>query len=454
MTEHEPRSVARTTGRVRWTIVVLCVCATVVVAAILWRGKLPGAARETSADQASAPSATYYCPMHPTYTSDRPGDCPICNMKLVPLLSGASTSESKVAGRAVIALDEPRRQLIGVRIGSVERQRVEQSLRAVGRVDYDERLRSAVNLKVGGWIEELFVESTGETVRRGDPLFALYSPELVEAQRNYLLAFASKARNAAPASGPSVAETTLRASRERLALLDQAPERIAELEASGEVPRTTIFYAKTGGIVLERNVLRGGRVEAGTDLYALADVSKVWILAEFYEYELPSVRVGQAAWIQLSSQPGEPIQGEVAYVYPYLDREARTAIVRIEVSNTEGRLKPGMFATVFVSADLGEQLVIDAEAVLETGERRLVFVDLGDGHLEPREVELGAQVGERRIVLGGLAEGERIVVSGNFLVDSESRLKSALANGMRPSPGEPQAPAASAGPSEHAGHAK
>ncbi|MBI5434125.1 MAG: efflux RND transporter periplasmic adaptor subunit [Planctomycetes bacterium] len=453
MNEREPRFVAREAGRVHGPTVLLC-AVVVGVAALLWRVVPQRAASESLAEHASESSTTYYCPMHPTYTSDRPGDCPICNMKLVPIGSGDSTSESKVEGRAVIALDEGRRQLIGVRIGSVERQRLEQNLRAVGRVEYDERLRSAVNLKVGGWIEELFVESTGETVRAGDPLFSLYSPELMEAQRNYLLAFASKARNAAATSGPSVADTTLRASRERLALLDQAPERIAELEASGEVPRTTTFYAKTDGVVLERNVLRGGRVEAGTNLYALADVSKVWVLAEFYEYELSSVRVGQPAWIQLSSLPGEPIQGAVAYIYPYLERESRTASVRIEVANSDGRLKPGMFATVFVSADLGEQLVIDDQAVLETGERQLVFVDLGDGHLEPREVELGAQVGERRIVLGGLTEGERVVVSGNFLVDSESRLKSALANGMGPSAGEVQGSGASAGPAGHAEHAK
>lgn len=443
MNEREPRFVARAAGRVHWPTVLLC-AVVVGVAALLWRFVPQRVTSEPPAEHVSESSTIYYCPMHPTYTSDHPGDCPICNMKLVPLGSGGPASESKVADRAVIALDEGRRQLIGVRTGLVERQRLEQNLRAVGRVEYDERRRSAVNLKVGGWIEQLFVDATGETVHAGDPLFALYSPELVEAQRNYLLAFATKQRNAAAPGTPSLADTTLRAARERLTLLDQAPERIAELEASGEVPRTTTFYAKSDGVVLERNVLLGGRVEAGTDLYALADLTTVWVIAEFYEYELPSVHVGQTAWIQLPSRPGEPIEGAVSYIYPYLERESRTASVRIEVENADGRLKPGMFATVFVSADLGEQLVIDDQAVLETGARQLVFVDRGDGHLEPREVELGAQVGGRRIVQGGLVEGERVVVSGNFLVDSESRLKSALANGMRQPAGEP------AGHAEHA----
>jgi RND family efflux transporter MFP subunit len=408
-------------------IVVGALCAGAGATAVwLWRGH-GGGAHEGETGEASQ----YYCPMHPTYVSDRPGDCPICNMKLVPMKSGPQVIDSGVEGRATIALDEHRRQLIGVRIGEVEIAKVEQSVRAVGRVEYDERRLSAVNLKVGGWVEELFVKSTGEEVRPGDPLFSLYSPELIEAQRNYLLARQAAAHEP---EGDSIALASVRAARERLVLLDQGEEQIRALESAGDVPRATTFFAKTGGVVTKRDVVLGARVEAGMDLYELAELSTVWVHAYVYEFELPLVRPGLKAWIQLSSQPGEPISGEVVFVYPYLNEDTRTASVRIEVPNEDRRLKPGMYSTVFVPVDLGEQLVIDDQAVLDTGERQLVFVDRGDGHFEPREVRVGEKVdGGRVIVLDGLSEGEKVVISGNFLVDAESRLKSALLAGSKPS---------------------
>lgn len=428
-------------GAARAVVVWILLVGVLASAATWWWARRGPMTHFGEVPQAAGESTIYYCPMHPTYTSDHPGDCPICNMKLVPLAAQGNSGASEVEGRAALVLDDTRRQLIGVRTGVVARKPVEQSVRAVGRVDYDEGRRSSVNLKISGWAEELFVKATGQEVRAGDPLFALYSPDLIEAQRNYLLALRREHPAGDPA-GSGASDLTLHATRERLRLLDQTDDQIRELEAAGDVPHATTIRARMGGVVVRKDLLQGARIEAGKDLLEISDVSKVWVLADVYEYELPLVHIGQAGFIQLPSMPGETIKGEVTYVYPYLDSDSRTVRVRIEAENPEGHLKPGMFATIFLSAPLGEQLVIDAQAVLDTGERKIVFVDHGAGHLEPREVETGARAGDEVVVLRGLEEGDRIVTSGNFLVDSESRLQSALTSGMKP------------GPAQHSGHGK
>lgn len=429
MNEHENLGPAawrrKGTAAIRVLVVGAVLVGTALTARLLWNTS--GETTPEAGAEEPAGAQTYFCPMHPSYTSDRPGDCPICNMRLVPLKPGSQPTSSNVEGHAVITIDDGRRQLIGVRSGQVERKAVEKRVRAVGRVEAAETRLSTVNLKVGGWIEELFVRSTGTDVHKGDPLFALYSPELIEAQRYFVLAL-----NGSATSGADV-QPALRAARERLLLLDQSEEQIRELEATREVPHTTTFLAPSEGVVMRRNVVQGTRVEAGVDLYELADLSEVWVYADVYEYELPLVHAGMKAWIQLASQPGEPLTGTVDFVYPDLEESTRTARVRIALSNAEHRLKPGMYATVFLSADLGEQLVIDDQAVLYTGTRQLVFVDLGEGRFEPREVQTGEHVGGEVVVLDGLSVGERVVVSGNFLVDSESRLKSALTHGAQES---------------------
>jgi multidrug efflux pump subunit AcrA (membrane-fusion protein) len=396
----------------------------------------PAAAKEAGA----APAATtWYCPMHPHYTSNRPGECPICSMQLVPMKSGDSSTASTVEGHANITLDAGRRQLIGVRTGLVEKKPVQRIIRAVGRVEYDEKRLSSVNLKVGGWVEELFVKSTGEEVHRGDPLFSLYSPELIEAERNFLLA----SRAAPPAGeGDELARTTLRSARERLLLLDLGEDQIRALESKQDVPRLTTIVAKSDGVVTKRNVVQGTSIEPGRDLYELADLSNVWLQADVYEYELPLVHVGLEARVQLASQSNEPYTGKVIFVYPYLNEATRTVRLRIELPNPERKLKPGMYATAFLAVELGEQLVVDDQAVLYTGTREIVFVDLGSGHLEPREVRVGEHADGQVVIESGLAQGERVVTSGNFLVDSESRLKAALLKGSQDAP------------SEHAGHGK
>jgi Cu(I)/Ag(I) efflux system membrane fusion protein len=386
-----------------------------------------------------APGKTlYHCPMHPNYISDKPGACPICNMDLVPFVQEESASSGKEPeGHTSIVLNAERRQLIGVQVGTVEKKRVAKTIRAVGRVEYNEKTLSIVNLKFSGWVEELMVKAVGDPVHKGNPLFSIYSPELLEAQRNYLLARESSLALAdkASAANRALGDDATRSARERLLLWDLTDDQIKQIEAKGEPSKRVTIFSKVDGVVTARNIVLGKYVEAGNDLYEIADLSTVWMNADVYEYEIPLIKVGQEARVQLSSMPGGILSGKVGYIYPYLNEQTRTVRVRMEFPNSEGKLKPGMYSTVVLDADLGEQLVVDDGAVLFTGQRNIVFVDKGDGVLEPREVTLGENSEGVTVILSGLSEGEKVVTSGNFLVDSESRLKAALKQGSPPAMG-------------------
>jgi Cu(I)/Ag(I) efflux system membrane fusion protein len=376
----------------------------------------------------------YHCPMHPNYVSDRPGTCPICGMDLVPVKEEETAPSTAAAqGRATVTISPQRQQLIGVRTGTVEKKQVTRTIRAVGTVQYNERALSTVSLRFGGWIEELMVKAVGDEVHKGAPLFVIYSPEVLEAQRNCLLAretVVAVGENAS-AETKALAEESLRSARGRLTLWEIPEDQIKQLEA-GQAPKglATIF-AKVDGIVISRNIVLGAYAEASRDLYALADLSTVWLQADVYEYEMPLVKVGQEARMLLSSMPGEGFAGTVSYVYPYLNEATRTVRVRLEFPNPQGTLKPGMYATVLISADLGEQLVVDDNAILDTGVRQIAFVDLGEGRFEPRELTVGQRADRMTVILKGLAEGEKVVTSANFLIDSESQLKAALQMGAQ-----------------------
>jgi RND family efflux transporter MFP subunit len=371
----------------------------------------------------------YHCPMHPNYISDKPGTCPICGMELVPFIpSETEQAQPQVPDHAAITLSPERRQLIGVQTGLVEKKRVTKTIRAAARVEYDEKRLATVNLKYGGWVEELMVKSVGETVRKGAPLMALYSPDLLEAQRNYLIARAAVAAlgKDASADSKSLADETLRSAKERLLLWDVTEEQLKAIETSGQPEHNVTVFSKANGVVTARNVTLGAAVEPGRNLFEIADLSTVWVTADVYEYEAPLVKTGQEAKVALVSSPSEPLTGVVSYIYPYLNEPTRTLRVRVECPNPDSRLKPGMYATVSIAADLGEQLVVDDDAIVNTGLRQIVFVDEGEGRLEPREVTIAERADGRAVVAKGLSEGERVVTSGNFLVDSESRMEAAL----------------------------
>ncbi len=379
----------------------------------------------------------YYCPMHPSYTSDKPGDCPICNMTLVPMEEDVGhegrSDGPPVEGYTAINVSSDRRQLIGVTTGIVEKKDVKKPLRTVGRVVYDEKKRSAVTLKFGVWIEELFVKAVGEHVKKGQPLFAIYSPDLLEAQRNYLVALEA-ARSQAPKASAGIDSTldqSVRSARERLLLWDMTEEQVREIESKKEHQVRVPILSKVEGIVTERNAVQGDFVAAGMPIFRLADLSTVWIDTAIYEYELPMVKSGDMAKITLPAFPGKTFEFKVDFVYPYLDQETRTVRARLEVENPERMLKPGMYAQATIEEDLGQNLVVDEGAVFDTGTRQIAFVDLGEGRLEPREIKAGRRADGLVIVLEGLKEGEKVVTSGTFLIDSESRLKAAMKKGSQ-----------------------
>jgi Cu(I)/Ag(I) efflux system membrane fusion protein len=382
----------------------------------------------------AAPKALYHCPMHPTYTSDRPGTCPICGMSLVRVEHGAehgaTADPTAVAGRALVVMPPERRQLLGVRSAPVERRRLVRTIRTVGRVAVDERRVHHVHTKFEGYVEHLYVDFTGKRVSRGDRLLSFYSPELVASQQEYLLAY--RAQQKLAASGiPSVAQggaDLLEAARQRLLLWDVRPEDIAALERNGRVERTLDLYAEQGGYVVQKMAVHGMRITPADSLFDIADLSHLWVLADVYESDLPLVRPGMSATLSVPFLPARRWRGPVTYIDPMVAETTRTVKVRVEVDNAGEALKPDMFADVTLESDLGMGLRLPESAVIHTGDREIVFVDHGDGRFEPRAVQLGPRVGDGFQVLTGVTEGEQVAASANFLLDSESSLRAAVAS--------------------------
>ncbi len=334
----------------------------------------------------------------------------------------------KEVSTGTIHIPPERQQLIGVKIGTVDTRLLEKIIRTVGRIDYDERKVVTVSPKISGWIEELHVDFTGRYVKQGEPLLAIYSPELVSTQEEYLIALRAKKdlmKSPFPevaASGNSLAESA----RRRLKLWDISDDQIKALEESGQPRKTLTLYAPYSGFVLEKMAYKGMNVMPGMALFKLADLSVVWLYADIYEYELPFIRLGQQASIQLSYLPGETFKGKVIYIYPSLDPNTRTAKVRFEFPNPHGRLKPEMYANVEIRVHLGRKLVVPEEAIIDTGLRQIVILDKGEGYFEPREVKVGAKVDNYYEVIRGLKIGDRVVTSANFLIDSESKFREAM----------------------------
>jgi Cu(I)/Ag(I) efflux system membrane fusion protein len=351
------------------------------------------------------------------------------DMKNITMESIQKEGKMQEVAPGTVQISSERQQLIGVKIGTVEMKPLEKVIRTVGRVDYDEKRIVTVSPKIGGWIEELYVDFTGRYVKQGEPLLTLYSPELVSTQEEYLIALRARkdlVKSPFPevaASGNSLAESANR----RLKLWDITDDQIKALEESGQVKKTLTLHSPFSGFVLEKSAYKGMNVMPGMALYKLVDLSVVWLYADIYEYELPFVRLGQQASIRLSYIPGETFTGKAIYIYPSLNPETRTAKVRFEFSNTYGRLKPEMYANVEIKVYLGQKPAVPEGAIIDTGLRQMAIVDKGSGYFEPREVKVGAKVDDYYEVIKGLKVGERVVTSANFLIDSESKLKEALA---------------------------
>jgi Cu(I)/Ag(I) efflux system membrane fusion protein len=325
-------------------------------------------------------------------------------------------------GSVLLSADQIRE--FGITFGTVEARTLTTEVRTAGTVAADETRIAQVTPKFGGFVERLHVDFTGQSVRRGQPLLEIYSPELVAAQQELLVA-ARLQRTVGESSVPGVpapATDLVAAARQRLRLWDVSDAQIDQVLRSGRVRRTVTLFSPASGVVVEKPVVRGQAVQAGQALYTIADLSRVWVLAELREADAGAVREGSSATVELAAFPGRPLAGTISYVQPVLQPEARTLAARISLPNPDGRIKPGMYATVRLSAPARTALTVPASALVRTGERTLVFVDLGGGRLAPQDVETGRIAGEHAEVLSGLEPGQRVVTSAQFLLDSESNL--------------------------------
>ena len=333
-------------------------------------------------------------------------------------------SPAEETPKVMIPLDK--QQLIGVRTVEVSIKPLEKSIRTVGRIEYDERRLSTVNTKVEGWIERLYVDYTGKQVKKGDPLAEIYSPELFATQQEFInLVKWSKTQNT-EGFGKMLADDAqqiLEAARERLRLFDITDSQIRKIEESGTPIRTLTIYSPVSGYVVQKMAIQGMRVMPGEKLFDIADLSSVLVIADIYEYELPLIKMGDTAKINLSYFPGKEFFSTIDLIYPTLSEETRTIKVRFTIPNPGGELKPNMYTDVQVKIDLGTKLAIPAESVIDTGERQVVYVDKGNGNFEPREIVLGLRGGELVEVIKGLNAGERVASAANFLIDSEAKLK-------------------------------
>ena len=339
-------------------------------------------------------------------------------------MAGMDMGGMSTTGDGSVRLTADQIRTFGITFGTVEERVLQDDVRTVGIVNFDETRMATVTPKFSGYIERLYVDFTGQPVRAGQPLVEIYSPELVAAQEELLLAVrleADLSQSTVPGV-PARSSNLVAAARQRLRLWDISSAQIEQVLETGRARRTLTLYAPVSGIVVEKNVLAGQAVQAGQSLYTIADLSEVWVEAELREADAGLVQEGDPATVELAAFPGRPLTGRIEYVYPTLQSEARTLKARIAIPNVDGRIKPGMYATVRLRAPGRTALTVPTSAILNTGERRVVFVDMGGGQLMPHEVEIGRVAGDHAEVLAGLEPGQRVVTSAQYLLDSESNL--------------------------------
>jgi Cu(I)/Ag(I) efflux system membrane fusion protein len=435
----DPRAPAgvRTMSIVRWVLVIIT--ALVATLSILsYAGVFSGGKPRPAAQ-------LYYCPMHPSVVQDHPGECPICNMTLVPKPPGpvkpsgtmapsASESPSAVPGLGPVDLTPERIQLIGMRTAAVKREALAGELRSVGVVAANERGLSQVTARFAGWIQKLSASTTGERVRRGQVLATVYSPDVLRAEQELLVAAgwgAGQAGGAAHRDREPTALAGLAANaRRRLELLGISAQEIDDVLRTGKPAEAIAIRSPVDGFVVAKNAVAGVAIQPGTVLFEVADLSSVWVTADVYEIDVSRVHVGQRARLALAAYPGESYTGKLQFVYPVLDGQSRTLKVRLEFKNRTDRngprLRPGMSGTVYLDLPATSGLMVPAEAVVDTGEMHYLFVAKEGGRFEPRLVKVGARAQGKVEIVSGVAEGEEVVTTGNFLVDSESRLRAAI----------------------------
>ena len=401
-----------------------------------WTGRTPDAAQQQQ-------KALYYaCPMHPQYHSDRTGDCPSCGMRLEPVYAdGAGKPTSGSGGSPLpagaVQVSSERQQAIGVRLGVAEKVSGTRTLRTTGRVAANEN--ATYPLVAGGdaRVREVRSPTAGTLVKKNEILASLYAPELLPATQSYLFALAAFERlETEDVNQIAVAKTILQRAEESLRNLGVSEPQIEELRTTRQSSPSVIIASPVDGFILQRNVLVGQRVDRGAELYRIADLRRVWILADVYENQLPFIHSGMKAGIT-APQQNRQYEATVSAAQPIFDEATRTMKVRLETDNPGFALKPGMFVDVAFAIDLPATLVVAADAIVDTGLRKTLFVDRGNGFFEPRQVETGWRIGDQVEVIKGLMEGERIVIAGTFLIDSESRMKAAAQGVFGPAAKDP-----------------
>lgn len=370
-------------------------------------------------------------PMDPSEIHDKPGKDRM-GMDLVPVYEG----EEAAGPPGTVKIDPVTVQNMGVKTTIVTRKQLSREIRTVGRVAYNEKKMRQISLKIGGWVERQYVNFVGQEVAKGEPLLEIYSPELVSTQEEYLLALRYKDR-LKESPRPEVAggsDSLLKSVETRLRYWDITDSQIKALRERGAITRTMVLHAPFRGIITERNLLEGGNAQPGQNLYTIVDLSTVWVHADIYEYEVPWLKSGQEAEMTLSYQPGVTYRGRIVYLYPYLKNMTRTLQVRMEFPNSKDfKLKPEMWANItFRSAVAREGLAVPVQSVIRTGTKDIAMVALEGGRFEPRVVRLGPQAGDEFQVLDGLREGERVVTSAQFLINSESNLQAAIGKMLAP----------------------
>jgi len=372
----------------------------------------------------------YHCGMHPQITSDKPGKCPICGMTLTPVYK---TNLQHNDG--IVQIDPAMVQNIGVKTEIVMQRKLTHTIRTTGRVDYDETKQTYITTKFSGWIEKLYVDYTGKPVQKGQLLFEVYSPELVAVQQEYLQAkhYSSVMKSANDSVFQRGANDLLRSANKKLMYWDISSAQIKELELTGNVKKTLTIYSPFSGIIIEKNIFEGMQIQAGTNLLKLADISEMWVYADVYENELSRVRKGDSVELELPYNAGKSLHGKVSYIYPYLQDETRTVKVRIDFANEIEALKKDMYVTVKIIPTISiDAIAVPEQAVIHSGSRNVIVLSLGDGKFKSVDVKLGALSDGYYEVLEGISEGELIVTSSQFLIDSESNLKAGLGGMQMP----------------------
>ncbi len=399
---------------------------------------------ESAAKEALPPPKTLFlCPMHPTIVQDHPGECPICGMKLVKdegkqgaaasagsaggAAHGDAGSQSTVPGQATVDIDPARQQLIGLTTAEVTSGPVGGAWRTVGRVAIDETRVRHINIKVPGFVERIYVDFVGKPVRKGDPLFAIYSPELLSAQEEFLLALRTQGALSKGGALAGDGEALVKGARRKLALWDISDSEIDRIASTGETSKSLTVYSPISGVVTKKDVVEGMKLDAGAMPYEIVDLASVWVLADIYESELRAIKEGMPATLTLNAFPNREFKGKVLFIDPLLDPKTRTIKVRLAFPNPSGELRPEMFGEVILHGKPHDGLRLPQDAVVDSGTEKLVFVALGNGKFQPRTVRLGDANGDLIEVVSGLDAGDRVVTRANFLIDSESRLRSSLA---------------------------